>query len=180
MALGSDELIADFLTDEEQDWLVSYLDSKEWNGDGVSPNPELRRRTMQFGATFLFKTRTISERKPIPSELSWLLAKVERYGSFNHLVCNEYKPGQGIMPHTDGELFGPVIVVLSLLSSCLITFSNDSECFQVELKPKSLLIMKGDIRFKFKHSISKDEIEYIGKRPIHRARRISITFRQII
>ena len=38
----------------------------------------------------------------------------------NHCLINEYLPGQGIMPHTDGPAFHPLISTLSLGSHTLL------------------------------------------------------------
>ncbi|CAG8447430.1 10618_t:CDS:2 [Rhizophagus irregularis] len=76
----------------------------------------------------------------------------------NMCIINEYQAGQGIMPHTDSpEIFGPVI-----------------------LKPRSLLVMTKSSRFDYKHSISKDAIEYYNGEEIKRDRRVSLTFRTIV
>jgi hypothetical protein len=40
--------------------------------------------------------------------------------------------------------------------------------------------MKGASRFDYRHSISKEEIEYLGDRKIIRGRRVSLTFRNVI
>ena len=38
----------------------------------------------------------------------------------NHILLNEYLPGQGISPHLDGDLFYPTIATVSLGNSILI------------------------------------------------------------
>ena len=86
---------------------------------------------------------------------------------FNYVVFNEYLPGQGIAPHTDSLLYGPVICSLSLASSCLMSFyalsdlenGIEEHSLQIELPRRSMLIMSGDARHKYKHLISKDLIE---------------------
>src|SRR5258708_801623 len=32
----------------------------------------------------------------------------------NHVLVNEYEPGQGIMPHEDGEAYAPIVATVSL------------------------------------------------------------------
>ena len=53
----------------------------------------------------------------------WLLDQIDKIqdlGLFssnerpNHVLINEYKPGQGISPHLDGNLFHPIIATISL------------------------------------------------------------------
>ncbi|XP_037071168.1 alpha-ketoglutarate-dependent dioxygenase alkB homolog 6-like [Pollicipes pollicipes] len=63
--------------------------------------------------------------EPIPQ---WLRLTMERIGALgcfgehrpNHVLVNEYTAGQGIMPHTDGPLFTPVITTVSLGSHALL------------------------------------------------------------
>lgn len=40
----------------------------------------------------------------------------------NHVLVNEYLAGQGIMPHTDGPLFHPVICTISCGSHTILRF----------------------------------------------------------
>lgn len=42
----------------------------------------------------------------------------------NHVLVNEYLPGQGIMPHTDGPLFYPVISTISCGSNTVLEFTE--------------------------------------------------------
>lgn len=35
-------------------------------------------------------------------------------GAANHVLVNEYKPGQGIMPHEDGAAYHPLVATVSL------------------------------------------------------------------
>ena len=48
------------------------------------------------------------------------------------------------------------------------------------IEPRSLLIMTKSSRFDYKHSISKDAIEYYNGEEIIRDRRVSLTFRTIV
>lgn len=40
----------------------------------------------------------------------------------NHVLVNEYKPGEGILPHEDGPLYYPVVTNITLNSSTVIDF----------------------------------------------------------
>lgn len=42
----------------------------------------------------------------------------------NHCLVNEYQPGEGIMPHTDGPLFTPIIATLSLNCHTVVKFQR--------------------------------------------------------
>jgi alkylated DNA repair dioxygenase AlkB len=47
----------------------------------------------------------------------------EELPTFNHILVNVYPPGVGIMPHFDGPLYFPKVVVLSLGGPAIITFT---------------------------------------------------------
>lgn len=77
----------------------------------------------------------------------------------NHVLINEYTPGQGIDPHVDGPLFTPLIATLNLGSSCLIDFyTRKDEAlvdeFSLFLEPGSLLVQFGDVYERYLHGIS--------------------------
>jgi alkylated DNA repair protein alkB family protein 6 len=111
----------------------------------------------------------------IPGWLAAVVAKVNALGIFpeskqaNHVLLNEYRPGQGILPHLDGDLFTPVICTVSLKSHTVLSFyetidESAASCktleerllFQLLLQPRSLLVLKGDLYEKYLHGI--DEI----------------------
>lgn len=52
----------------------------------------------------------------------------------NHILLNEYLPGQGISPHLDGDLFYPTIATVSLgtfpaLENTLLALLEDHRLF---------------------------------------------------
>eukprot|EP00250_Pteridium_aquilinum_P002198 c12391_g1_i1 orf=272-955(-) len=89
----------------------------------------------------------------------------------NHVLINEYLPGQGIMPHQDGPVFFPVVAILSLGSPAVMEFTphqrlldirGDSgdvpvtphEAVSVILMPGSLLVFKDTAYQDYLHGIS--------------------------
>ena len=46
---------------------------------------------------------------------------------FNHCLVNEYEAGQGIMPHTDGPVYFPIVTTISLQSPTVIEFYRPVE-----------------------------------------------------
>ncbi|KAK3926196.1 Alpha-ketoglutarate-dependent dioxygenase alkB-like protein 6 [Frankliniella fusca] len=127
----------------------------------------------------------------------------------NHVLVNEYLPGQGIMPHTDGPLFHPVITTISLGSHTVLNFyerldsdkvdEKDSQLpsnqqrkrvMSILLEPRSLLVVKDDLYHNHLHSIDETESDEItdltvnrGNMPIgevlQRKTRISLTIRHV-
>lgn len=97
-------------------------------------------------------------------------------------------------------LFGAAILSLSLLSECIMKFTCEDQSIDIILRKqqeqasfhniidisivlarRSLAILTGDARYKFKHGISKDLIETTDSGIIiERDKRISFTFREII
>eukprot|EP00924_Labyrinthula_sp_SR-Ha-C_P006277 snap_masked-scaffold_31-processed-gene-1.45-mRNA-1 protein AED:1.00 eAED:1.00 QI:0/-1/0/0/-1/1/1/0/271 len=54
--------------------------------------------------------------------------------NFNHVLINKYSPGEGIMPHTDGELYFPVVFSISLQSSLIISFKERLKTEEIGVK----------------------------------------------
>ncbi|KAI9285261.1 hypothetical protein BC943DRAFT_380383 [Umbelopsis sp. AD052] len=181
-------VVEDFVSPEEETHLVQCCDERQWSGLGISPNPELKRRTQQYGHLFSYQYRKVlQELGPLPDFVTPILDRIADQNLSpppNHLLVNEYEPGQGIMPHTDApSIFGPAILSLSLLSACVMTFTNveTGRTIDVLLPRRSMLVMTEEARYNYKHSISKDLIETLSDgTTIERSRRVSFTFRQII
>ncbi|KAG2175522.1 hypothetical protein INT43_001169 [Umbelopsis isabellina] len=182
-------VIEDFVSPEEEKKLVENCDQQTWSGLGVSPNPELKRRTQQYGYLFSYQYRKVlCELGPFPEFVTAVVARIADQELTsrppNHLLVNEYEAGQGIMPHTDApSIFGPVIMSLSLLSPCVMQFTHceTGEKIDICLPRRSMLVMTDEARYNYKHSISKDLIETLSDGTvIERSRRISFTFRTIV
>ncbi|XP_071453489.1 alpha-ketoglutarate-dependent dioxygenase alkB homolog 6 [Hetaerina americana] len=116
----------------------------------------------------------------IPEWLSFYLDKVWTLGVFeemcrpNHVLINEYLPGQGIMPHFDGPLFYPTITTLSLGSHTVLDFyiprledsgepqdSKMSKLLSLLVEPRSLLILKDDMYSKYLHGIEETDVDML-------------------
>ena len=77
----------------------------------------------------------------------------------NHVLVNEYLPGNGILPHLDGPLFYPVISTISLGSAISLDFYNpidntkscdsiqfhDRYQFSIYVQPRSLLVLSDQL-----------------------------------
>ncbi|KAI8465843.1 MAG: hypothetical protein J3K34DRAFT_76723 [Monoraphidium minutum] len=106
---------------------------------------------------------------PMPSWLAALAGRVggdvpplAAAGGANHVLINAYRPGEGILPHSDGPLYAPVVSILSLGSPCVIRFWDKQEeagtgglppRASVALPPRSLLVFAGDAYEKCLHGI---------------------------
>ena len=120
----------------------------------------------------------------------------------NHVLLNEYQPGQGIMPHLDGPTFYPTISTISLGSTTLLNFYKEvgeGESLQFAdrlvtslfVQPRSLLVLKDDMYDKYLHGIEEIDQDIISDKicNLHdpsvigqafpRSTRISLTIRHV-
>lgn len=143
--------------------------------------------------------------EPIPDWLKFFMNKITNLNIYpkenqpNHVLINEYLPGQGIMPHTDGPLFHPIITTINCGSHTILELkaSNESEVnkrFKLLLEPTSLLILSDQLYTDYLHSICEidsDEInedianldssmnQYEIGQMLKRSTRISVTIRNV-
>jgi alkylated DNA repair protein alkB family protein 6 len=121
----------------------------------------------------------------------------------NHVLVNEYLPGQGIMPHQDGPLYNSIVATVTLNSHSILNFyphasnvtstiemSSEPE-FSVLLEPRSLFIQTGQLYKTYLHGIAEvTEDDFVENPPInydqsstssilHRGTRISLTYRRV-
>jgi alkylated DNA repair protein alkB family protein 6 len=84
------------------------------------------------------------------------------HGAPNHVLVNEYLPGQGIMPHKDGAAYHPVVCTVSLGASlCLDIYGSNEDGtteseprWKILQEPRSLLITAGDLYTDYLHGIA--------------------------
>jgi alkylated DNA repair protein alkB homolog 6 len=60
----------------------------------------------------------------------------------NHVLINEYLPGQGIMPHKDGAAYHPVVCTVSLGSSLCLEVYGTKDDGTIENEPKSKILQE--------------------------------------
>ncbi len=179
----------DFLAASEEDGLLAHIDDSEWLTD-------LSRRVMHFGYKYDYTSRRLDETArigPLPEWLAQLSNMVREAASeeakqsldphrpFEQAIINEYRPGQGIAPHIDRDCFGPIVATVSLGSAINMDFCCDSTGgeYVQRLMPRSLVLLRGDARFKWRHGIAKRHSDTWNAQRTRRQRRVSITFRTI-
>nr|XP_036225655.1 alpha-ketoglutarate-dependent dioxygenase alkB homolog 6 isoform X5 [Bactrocera oleae] len=156
--------IPNFITSEEEKRILSQISR--------TPKPKwtqlLNRRLINYGGVPHPNGMLAEE---IPEWLQVYMGKINNLNFFqsqkaNHVLVNEYLPGQGIMPHTDGPLFHPIISTITCGS--YTKNDNDTEPLQREyltreinfkmlLEPRSLLILKDELYNNYLHGI--DEVK---------------------
>lgn len=113
--------------------------------------------------------------EPLPPWLNTISSVLVDAGIFtkevhpDHCLLNEYAPGQGILPHTDGPHYFPQVATLSLGRACLMHFRRrltpdqigevmseaeaDRSQITLVLQPRSLVIFSEELYCNWLHSI---------------------------
>lgn len=115
----------------------------------------------------------------------------------DQILVNEYIGNMGISTHFDDfDAFGDVIATVSLLNPLFMTLQCPTEInnhctdlkengnVRILLEPRSLFVMKGDCRYKWRHGITRHKLVFLpeGRGVLKRDeeyRRISATIRKL-
>jgi len=172
--------LRDYLDAAAHDALLAHIDSQPWhpvNGE---------RRIQFYGYWYNHAKGGMYRIGDLPDWALPVAERLERDGLTpvvaDQLIVNEYVPGQGIRPHVDlPDAFGPAIVSVSLGSSCVMEFTHVQHGTRaILLEPHSALVMTGEARQVWQHSIpARAADEWMG-RTWPRSRRVSLTFRKSI
>ena len=177
------ELVPRYINAAHQERLLAVVDALPWLAD-------LRRRVQHYGYRYDYRSRSVGRDAylgPLPgwaAELAERLAAdtpVERVP--DQLIINEYLPGQGISAHVDCvPCFGDAVLSISLGSACVMTFADPATeaSAQVLVEPGALMVMSGDARYVWRHSIAPRKSDVIDGRRVRRDRRVSLTFRTVL
>lgn len=175
--------IPNYLSSDEQIHLLETIDWQPWSS-------ELRRRVQHYGFRYDYKKRAVEPSMYLGELPGWLDNLAERLHQDgltdtapDQVIINEYEPGQGIASHVDCEpCFGDTIISLSLGSPCVMVFTSLRTRAAVEmlLEPGSLVVMQGEARHDWQHSIPARKTDLFNGASIPRARRVSVTFRKVI
>ncbi|KAJ5629218.1 Oxoglutarate/iron-dependent dioxygenase [Penicillium herquei] len=170
--------IADFISEDEEARLLQRVQS--------APLPrwtQLSHRRLQTWPSALTKKNTLLS-SPLPPWLKTpILSRFEALGIFasaphsapNHVLINEYQPGQGIMPHEDGSAYYPLVATVSLGAPIILDIyskngNSDNTThvgYESERKPqfrilqerRSLLVMRKKLYSDFLHGIAETVID---------------------
>lgn len=88
----------------------------------------------------------------------------------NHVLLNEYKRGQGIMPHQDGPLYQPLVAILSLGGPAMLQFwpsldatKSGEPTASVLCLPNSLLVFREDAYLTHWHGIVEADADIVAE-----------------
>lgn len=175
--------IADYITLQEHDVLLEKVDQSLWLSD-------LKRRVQHYGYKYDYKARNIDQTAylgELPKWLDKLCDKLLADRIFqtrpDQVIVNEYLPGQGISAHIDcTPCFKDIIVSLSLGSSCIMELSNPQtqDKQEIQLDPCSVIVLAEDARYVWQHAIPARKSDVLDGIRTERARRVSLTFRNVI
>lgn len=195
--------IPNFISENEENLLLHNIERTS----AVRWTQLKNRRLINFGGVPTQKGMLAEE---IPAFLQNYVDKLNRLQIFgeakaNHILLNEYRPGQGIMSHFDGPLFYPTITTLSIGSHTVLEFNQpraerddeslrqEEAIFKLHIEPRSLLILKDDLYHRYMHSISEvdeddladplirnlNHTEGFTGRSVKRGTRYSLTIRNV-
>ncbi|KAL5046219.1 hypothetical protein BDW71DRAFT_67859 [Aspergillus fruticulosus] len=170
--------IPDFVGEGEEETLLAKITS--------APLPtwkHLAHRRLQIYPSALTTTNTLLS-SPLPRWLTTAPPIIERFKALhlfddsphkgpNHVLVNEYTPGQGIMPHEDGAAYYPLVATLSLGGVVVLDLyekNNHSSCngddegngggrtrqpkYRILQERRSLLVTRGGIYRNYLHGIA--------------------------
>jgi len=145
----------------------------------------LRRQVQQYGHEYHYRRRTVRGVGPLPGWATPLAARLQSDGVLpwipDQLIVNEYQPGQGIAAHIDSACFDDIVVSISLGSSCVMQFTRSGARDKKKLfvEAKSAVVLSGDARSRWRHSIPARKSDAFLGQKVPRDRRISLTFRRV-
>ncbi|KAG2130350.1 hypothetical protein DEU56DRAFT_467077 [Suillus clintonianus] len=170
--------IPNFISEDEERYLLRKIED--------SPKQKWKtlnnRRLQLWGGEVLQKN--ILFRQDLPAFLNDfpdVLGRLRSLGAFNqsphkgpnHVILNEYYPGQGIMPHADGPSYHPVVATISLGSHAIFHYYQykDKDSLSVDpgsmgrgvdpmpilslfLEPRSVVVTTGELYTAHLHGIN--------------------------
>ena len=171
-SLDSVFYVPGFLSAEESSCLFQNISNGIYNHNWVSL-PKSQRRLLRFGGEVTPQGLDLVEELPLwCQELGRSLDQrigmgVLGFGKegnegkeLNHALVNEYEKGIGIMPHSDGPLYFPVVCIISLGSSCSFNFYENYGKYKEEesagrlfIEEGSLLVFRGKCYEEYLHTI---------------------------
>ncbi|KAI8846950.1 hypothetical protein BC829DRAFT_397505 [Chytridium lagenaria] len=171
--------IPDFITPAQESQLIQSVNS--------APLPKwtvLRNRRLQnWGCTPAGKNGVALPEK-LPGWLEEQAVRIEETGLMaepmdettgrrprkpNHVLVNEYAPGQGIMPHDDGPAYLPTVATISLGEYTVLDLfkhhlgQQDVRVCSLVLQPRSLLVLTEQAYTSHLHGIEENTADELQK-----------------
>jgi alkylated DNA repair dioxygenase AlkB len=170
--------VPDYLDPKTHDALLAAVDEHPWL-TSVDHGVQI------YGYSYNHGVRAAYRIGELPSWATALAQRLHQDGYIgrvpNQLVANDYPPGAGMFDHIDQEVFGDVVLSVSLGSTSAMQFTRvePGAIDALLLAPKSLLVLSGEARFGWKHGIPARISDVWDGREYPRSRRVSLTFRAV-
>lgn len=166
-----------YLDAETHDTLLAAVDVAEWRDFG-------ERRAQIYGYSYHYLKGGVFRVDDLPPWAQELSTRLVADGLMpdpaDQLIVNDYASGQGIQAHVDAPIFTDTIISVSLGSSCVMEFTNEAGGAEEQfLEPRSVLVLGGEARHRWKHSIPRRSVDQWQGREWPRGRRVSLTFRKM-
>ncbi|XP_075393404.1 putative RNA/DNA demethylase ALKBH6 isoform X4 [Tenrec ecaudatus] len=167
--------VPDFISKEEEEYLLRQVSN--------APKPkwtQLSGRKLQNWGGLPHPRGMVPERLP-----PWLQRYVDKVSDLNlfgglpanHVLVNQYLPGEGIMPHEDGPLYYPTISTISLGSHTVLDLYQPRQAegddaleqprppprptTSLLLEPRSLLVLRGSAYTCLLHGIAATHVDVL-------------------
>lgn len=194
--------IPDFITVDEETYLIRKIyetPQQKWK--------TLAKRRLQTWGGEIDRKSNVLIPSALPSFLTEypnIISRISETGIFkdakksalNHVIINEYLPGQGIMPHEDGPSYYPAVATISLGSHTVMHYhqykpseddSNTSTARPIDptpilsllLEPRSLIITTDQLYTTHLHAIEPLEQDEISPGGTNIANKDSITSQEL-
>ena len=166
----------DFISLSEELEILKFIEELTYK-EVVIYNQVAKRTVKHYGYTYNYETVTLTPGEPFPLIIKSLAVKCAMLAnlppeSIVQCLISNYPVEATIGWHRDKLLFGPKVMGISLLSSCLMRFQKKEEgtrfVYEQKLEPRSFYILSGSARYQWEHSI-----------PAVKSQRYSITFRTL-
>ena len=170
--------VSEYLDAVTHDSLFASVDEGAWRDFG-------ERRAQIYGYSYHYTKGGLYRVEDLPPWAEDLSARLVRDSlmpdAADQLVVNDYAAGQGIQAHVDAPLFTDTIISVSLGSNCVMEFTNEAGDTEAQfLEPRSTLVIGGEARHEWKHSIPSRPVDVWHSREWPRGRRVSLTFRKVL
>ena len=170
--------VAEYLDTVTHDSLLAPIDAGAWRDFG-------ERRAQIYGYSYHYTKGGLYRVEDLPPWAEELSGRLVRDGlmpeAADQLIVNDYASGQGIPAHVDAPLFTDTVISVSFGSSCVMEFTNEAGgAVEQFLEPRSALVISGEARHEWKHSIPSRPVDVWQGREWRRGRRVSLTFRKVV
>ncbi|KAI5804368.1 hypothetical protein EDC01DRAFT_416524 [Geopyxis carbonaria] len=157
--------IPSFITASEESHLLSQISTQpaaKWT--------HLTHRRLQTHPAALTKSNVLLSASTLPGWLAELVPRMQALGIWtdaphggpNHVLVNEYRPGEGIMAHEDGPAYHPVVATVSLGAPIVLDVSekgtpgeeqSGARKWRILQEPRSLLVSTDEVYTHCLHGI---------------------------